>query len=146
MALKRVPLTEEQFGRLSAVGWSVDEVLREHWDKIPGLQRLQDTFAVMASGCPVNPQVLNGISAVAGVDVLAHESRPVFGEPPGNAYHYVVQKTIDLRFPYMLHGPFRCETIVDHWFDAPQLDRYWQAPVAESAAAADPSSKAGEGD
>jgi hypothetical protein len=126
MALKRVPLTEEQFGHLNALDWAVDEVPREHWDKIPGLQRLQDTFVVMASGCVVNPQVLNDISAVAGIDVLAHETRPLAGEPPGNAYHYVVQKTADPRCPYILHGPFRSETIVDHWFDAPQLDRYWQ--------------------
>lgn len=126
MTWKRTPLTNEQFSQLEATGWVIDEVPREHWDKIPGLQRLHDTFAVFASGCVVNPLVLNGISAVAGIDVLAYESRPMAGEPPGNAYHYVVQKTGDPRYPYLLHGPFRSETIVDHWFDAPQLDRYWQ--------------------
>jgi hypothetical protein len=47
----------------------------EHWDNIPGLQPLQNTFAVMASGCNVDPQFLNSIRAVAGIDVLAHQSR-----------------------------------------------------------------------
>jgi len=137
MTVKRVPLSEEQFGLLAAVGWAIDDVPREHWDKIPGLQRLQDTFAVMASGSTANPQVLNGINAVAGIDLLAHESRPMAGEPPGNAYHYVVQKLTDPRYPYLLNGPFRSETIVDHWFDAPQLNRYWQASDAGPDAAAD---------
>jgi hypothetical protein len=125
MAAKRTLLTQEQFDRLGLVGWTIDEVPREHWSKIPGLQRLQDTFAVMASGSVVNPGILNGINAVAGIDVLAHETRPMAKEPPGNAYHYVIQKTSDDRFPYILHGPFRSETIVEHWFDADQLDRYW---------------------
>src|SRR5260370_381018 len=118
MAVKRTPLTQEQFDRLGLAGWTIDDVPREHWDKIPGLQRLQDTFAVMASGCVANPGVRTGINAVAGFDVLAHEPRPMVKEPPGNAYHYVIQKTSDTRFPYILHGPFRSETIVDHWFDA----------------------------
>jgi hypothetical protein len=126
MAVKRTPLTQEQFDRLQLVGgWTIDEIPREHWDKIPGLQRLQDTFAVMSSGCVIAPGVLNGINAVAGLDVLVQEPRPMAKEPPGNAYHYVVQRTSDTRFPFIMHGPFKSETLVEHWFDAPQLDRYW---------------------
>ena len=125
MGAKRTPLTQEQFDRLERVGWTIDEVPQEHWPKIPGLQRLQDTFAIMASGSVVNPGMLNGINAVAGIDVLVQEPRPMAGEPPGNAYHYVIQKITDERFPFLLHGPFTSEAIVDHWFNAPQLDRYW---------------------
>ena len=104
----------------------VDEVPRKNWDKIPGLQRLHDTIGVMASGSITNPLVLNGLNTVAGIDVLTHEARPMADEPPGNAYHYVLQETTDSRYPFLLHGPYRSKTIVDHWFDAPQLDRYWQ--------------------
>jgi hypothetical protein len=37
----------------------------------------------------------------------------------------VIQQISDPRYPFLLHGPFKSETIVEHWFDAPQLDRYW---------------------
>lgn len=98
----------------------------EHWAKIPGLQRLNDTVAVMASGTLSDPGVLNDVeNAIAGADVLVHESNPYPDEPEGNAYHYVVQRINDPRFPYVVHGPFRSETLVDHWFEADQLDRYW---------------------
>ena len=132
MKAKRVPLSEEQFRLLSAIDWTIDDVPREHWSKIPGLQRLQDTFALMASGSLVNPKALNGISAIVGIDVLVHETCPKDSEPPGNAYHYVIQELSDTRWPYLLYGPFRSETVVDHWFDAPQLDRYWQIPNADA--------------
>jgi hypothetical protein len=125
MAIKHTPLTQAQFDQLALVDWTINEIPREIWPKIPGLQRLQDTFSVMGSGSVVNPGILNGINAVAGIDVLAYERNPMGGEPEGNAYHYVIQKISDPRYPYVLHGPFKSETIVDHWFDAPQLDRYW---------------------
>lgn len=120
------PLTQEQFDLLPlGPDWPITEVPRENWSKIPGLVRPDDTIAVMASGCVSNPGILNGINAVAGLDVLAYESTPLGDEPPGNAYHFVVQKINDDRFPYLIHGPFRSETIVPHWFDAPDLVRYW---------------------
>lgn len=127
MARKPIPSTQEQFDCLNIKeGWKIDEVPTEHWNKIPGLQRLCDTIGVLASGCIADSRVLNGIDAVAGIDVLAHESNPKPSETPDNAYHYVVQKTNDPKTPYLLHGPFRSEAIVDHWFDPPQLDRYYQ--------------------
>jgi hypothetical protein len=54
-------LSREQFNLLSTTDhWSINEVPREHWDRIPGLQRLHDTVAIMASGSyspgiPVDP-------------------------------------------------------------------------------------------
>jgi hypothetical protein len=63
---------------------------------------------------------------VAGIDVLAHESNPRKGEPEGNAYHYVFQRTSDPNCPYTMYGPFKSETIVNHWFDAEDLDNYWK--------------------
>jgi hypothetical protein len=125
MSVKRTPLTQGQWDRLGLVGWTIDEVPSKYWRIIPGLKRLQDTFGIMASGSITNSGMLNGINAVAGIDVLVQEPRPRPNEPPGNAYHYVIQKIADERYRFLLHGPFRGETVVDHWFDAPQLDPYW---------------------
>jgi len=130
MPPKRTLLTQEQFDMLGSIGgWGIDEVPKEHWGKIPGLQRIEDTVGVMASGCYQQPKLLNAISAVAGVDVLVHEANPQVdkNENEGNAYHYAVQRINDSRFPYILHGPFRSETIVEHWFDYEDLDAYWKA-------------------
>ena len=50
--MKRTLLTEEQFRLLqTTVAWLIDAVPKQHWNKIPGLERLQDTFGIMASGC-----------------------------------------------------------------------------------------------
>lgn len=126
MAIKRNLLTQEQFDRLPiGPNWKIDEVPPEHWDKIPGIQRLGDTIAIMASGSVSDPGLLNGIHCVAGLDHLVHETRPMKDEPPGNAYHYVIQKTHDPRYPYILHGPFKTETIIQHWWEADNLDCYW---------------------
>jgi hypothetical protein len=126
MAMKRLPLTQEQFDQLPVADhWQIDEVPRELWDRIPGLQRLQDTFAIMGSGSVSDPGLLNGIMSIAGIDVLVNEPNPMAGEPPGNAYHYVFQKTNHAGFPYIMHGPYISETVVPHWFDAPDLERYW---------------------
>jgi len=132
MAIKRSLLTQEQFDQLP-VGdnWQIDEVPRDLWGKIPGLQRLQDTFAIMGSGSVSNPGLLNGIMSIAGIDVLVNEPNPMAGEPPGNAYHYVFQKINDSRFPYIMYGPYISETIVPHWFDAPDLERYWAGGANE---------------
>ena len=129
MAIKRTPLTKEQFRLIKTTsGWNIDEVPREHWSKIPGLQRLDDTIGVMASGCSDDPKVLNNIKAIAGMDVLVHETNPIVDkdEKEGNAYHYVIQKINDDRFPSILHGPIKSETIVPHWFEAEDLNVYWE--------------------
>lgn len=128
MGIKITPLTEEKFNLLSTtIEWNIDEVPRDHWDKIPRLQRREDTFGVLASGTMTDGQVLNGIHAIAGIDVLVHERNPMVdkNEPEGNAYHYVIQKINDKRFPYLMYGPFKSETIVPHWFDSDDLDKYW---------------------
>jgi hypothetical protein len=131
MSVKRTPLTREQFVRLNrAPNWDIREVPPEHWDKIPGVQRLRDTVAIMGSVGITDPQTLNGIHSIAGLDVLTYERNPIEGEPEGNAYHYVIQQINDPRYPYLMHGPFKCETIVSHWFDAEQLDLYWKNELA----------------
>lgn len=128
MAKKITPLTEEKFQLLNTtIEWNIDEVPQNYWDKIPGLQRLESTFAILASGTTTSAQVLNGVNAIAGIDVLVHEENPMIAkkEPEGNAYHYVIQKINDERFPYLMYGPFKSETIVPHWFDSKDLDKYW---------------------
>jgi hypothetical protein len=79
----------------------------------------------MASGSTSDPRILNGISAVAGADVLAIETNPVPGEPEGNAYHFVIEKIKHPDFPYLMHGPFKSGTIVPHWYDSDDLDAYF---------------------
>ncbi len=129
MARKRTPLTSEQFSKLKLTGgWNIDDVPRERWNDIPGLQRLDDTVAVMASGCVDDPKILNGILANAGLDILVSEANPKPHEPEGNAYHYVIQEVKHPEFPYVLHGPYRSQTMVNHWFDVEQVETYWQDP------------------
>ncbi|SRR6266446_2493241 len=131
--MKRTPLTENQFKLLQTTdGWNIDEVPKEHWDKIPGIERLHDTFGILASGTCSDPKILNSVSSIVGFDVLAHESNPntAKNEPAGNAYHYVIQKLERTDYPYLMHGPFRKETLVDHWFDYEDINRYWRADNA----------------
>lgn len=129
MTPKRKPITQEQFGQLATIdGWNTNEVPRKNWEKIPGLLRREDTLAIMVSGTYSDPRILNEINAIAGFDVLVHESSPKThkGEPEGNAYHYVIQKINDYRYPYLMHGPFKSETRVKHWYKADDLDLYWK--------------------
>jgi hypothetical protein len=125
--VKRTPLTTEQFeliGRLP--NWQCYDIPRQDWGKIPGLERLQDTIAVMGSASITDLKMLNGIQAVAGLDVLVHETHPMVdkGEPEGNAYHFVVQKVNHPTCPYILHGPIRCQAVVPHWFKVDDLTAY----------------------
>jgi hypothetical protein len=122
----RYPLTEEQFRQLpTSTGWPIVDIPPEQWSEFPGLVRLDDTVAVMVSGSTSDPRILNSIRAVAGIDQLVHETNPAPGEPEGNAYHFVIQEIRHDRFPYVLHGPFRSETTVPHWFGSSDLYRYW---------------------
>jgi len=133
MRLKRVPLTEQDFQALAALsGWQIDEVPGEHWDKIPGLQRREEILAIMASGDTWDPRILNRLNAIAGMDVLVAESNRMPGEPEGNAYHYVFIRSGDSSHPYVMYGPYRSETRVDHWFEAVDLECYWQPVDGES--------------
>ena len=127
--MKRTPLTAEQFKLLQTTDtWAIDEVPKEHWNKIPGIERLPDTFAIMASGACNDPKILNGISAIVGFDVLACEPNPQLAknEPEGNAYHYVIQKLNRADYPYLLYGPFKNQTVVKHWFEYEDLNKYWR--------------------
>lgn len=126
MAVEHTPLTQEQFDLLGNLeAWSVDEVPPAVWNKIPGIQRLHHTVAIMASGSLLQPLDLNGLCGVAGFDVLVYEPRPKPQEPEGNAYHYVVEQVDNPAIPFILHGPYRAETRVKHWFEADDLDVYW---------------------
>jgi hypothetical protein len=129
MGKKRKPLTQEQFDQLCTTdGWNIDEVPKKNWEKIPGLIRREDTVAIMASGTVSDPRILNQIHAIAGFDVLVHELHPMVhkAESEGNAYHYVIQKINNDRYPYLMYGPISSGTRVDHWFEADDLNSYWK--------------------
>jgi hypothetical protein len=123
---KRIPLTTEDAQPLTRDrDWKLFEIPRQDWDLIPGLQRREDTFACMGSASPNDFRLLNMIQrCVAGFDQLVHETNPKPGEPPGNAYHYVVQESGRQDYPYILHGPFCTETRIPHHFEPADLNAY----------------------
>ncbi len=125
MTIKATLLTIDEFDQLSLnPNWELTDIPPENWNKIPGIERLKDTFAMMGSACPSDPHILNKLSSIAGIDVLTLESNPKVGEPEGNAYHYVFQLTNDPKYPYKMYGPFKLETRVPHWFEVKDLDNY----------------------
>jgi len=106
--------------------WFPIEVPR---DAISGLRlaRPKETIAVWASGSSNNPMLMHSINnVIAAMDVLTHETKPNLAknEPPGNAYHYIIQRLKDSKYPYMLYGPYDDGTIAPHWFDDEDLDLY----------------------
>jgi hypothetical protein len=122
MGVKVTKLNDEQFKNLGTTDeWKINEVPLKFWDTIPNVERLHDTFCIMASGSRTEG-TLNGYSAIAGFDVLALETKRKKNEPEGNAYHYVIQKREDGNY---LIGPFRADMVVPHWFDAEDLSKYW---------------------
>ena len=130
--MNRVPLTEQQF-RLITVpqNWRPVEIPLSTWFHLPRIVRPYDTVAVLGSGCENAPRYLNCILGIAGVDVLVLERNRKTGEPEGNAYHCVFQQTGHPGFPYLMHGFFRSETRVPHWFAAEDLDIYWSSRALE---------------
>ena len=129
MAIKSVKLSEEQFNFLkTSDNWfKTDDVPKEFWGNIPGIQRLHDTIAIMGSANCNDPMYLHGIKdIIAGIDVLTSESNPKFGEKEGNAYHYVIQHIKDDKFPYKIYGPYKTNMKVPHSFDCDDLENYWQ--------------------
>lgn len=122
---KRIPLTEEESQRvIRDQNWNLFEIPRQDWERIPGLQRLEDTIACMGSASPNEARWLNDRHAVAGFDQLVFESNRKPGEPEGNAYHYVVQESGRSDYPYILCGPFLTETRVPHHFGPENLNVY----------------------
>jgi len=127
MSIKPTRLTQKQFELLNTTDdWDLCDVPPKHWGNIPGIQRRRDTFAIKGSANITDPQVLNGINSIAGLDVLTCEKNPKEGEPEGNAYHYVIQQINDPCYLYLMHGPFKSGMFVEHWFKTEQLDRYWK--------------------
>ncbi len=134
MRPKKKALTAAQYSRIERLqGWKVFGIPRVDWNAIPGLTRLEDTIAIMGSADYNDPRLLNSIQAVAGFDQLVYESNPKPGEPSGNAYHFVVQRSNRQDYPYILHGPFKSETRVKHWFDADDLEVYWMEETADES-------------
>ena len=88
--------------------------------------RQEETLSVWISGSYSNPMLAEVENAIAGIDVLTIETNPNINkkEPSGNAYHYILQKINDNKYPFILHGPFKRGTIISHWYDAKDLDVY----------------------
>ena len=131
MSLKHINITQAQFASFFKLDeWHVYDIPKEYWGKIPGIQRLNDTFAIMGSAAIYSPQTQNSINdIIAGIDVLTLEKNPKTNknELPGNAYHYIFQSINDSDFPYIMHGPYTEDKLmkIPHWFNAEDLDEYW---------------------
>jgi hypothetical protein len=127
--MNRYPLTQTQFETLRGSDWQIQELPYSEWDKVPNLPRRDDVVAVFYSGCMNQTKCLNGISSVVGFDIVAHEERPQPGEPALNVYHAVIQQLDAARnpVPFLLHAPFRDETLFGHWGGYELLQKYIDA-------------------
>jgi hypothetical protein len=133
--MKRIPITEEEFRVLYGnPEWRITEIPQERIGQIPHLPRPDDVIGVYTSGDLNGPKILNGISSVLGMDVIAQETNPNVGknEPELNIYHVVVQKLENpiQDFQYLMHVAYRDETLAGHWRSADALDEYIQQPQA----------------
>ena len=127
--MKRIPITEEQFRVFFGnPDWRVTEIPQERIEQITDLPRRSDVVAVYSSGDISQTRILNGVSSVLGMDVIAQETRPKKErkEPELNVYHVVVQK---LQMPvhdyrYLMHVAYTGETLFGHWRGVDVLDEY----------------------
>lgn len=118
---ERHKLTEHQYRILADnTDWGLNDVPREKWGELPDWMT-ENCLGIVASGSLSDPKMLNGLMAVGGIDWLRAETNPRDKEPEGNASHYVITCSGD---QYYLHGPFRSESLVPHWFIADDLDKY----------------------
>lgn len=83
-------------------------------------------IGIFASGDLNATKRLNSQEAVCGMDVFVYEKRPRIADGEGdlNVYHYVITRTGRPDLPYCLHGPFRKETLIDHWPKCLDLEPY----------------------
>jgi hypothetical protein len=118
MKPNHIPLTQTQLDTICyPAGWQIEELSFTCLHQIPKMIRADQLLGGFVSGCRSQPKVLNGFSSIAGMDILRYEPHPQWskGEWHLNVYHYVIQETTHPSFPYLLHGPFRNETIIGHW-------------------------------
>lgn len=133
--MKRIPITEEQFQVFYGnPNWHITEVPQSHIGQIVNLPRPNQVVAVYSSGDLNGPKILNGISSVLGMDVIAQETTPnvAMNEPELNIYHVIVQKLEAPvhNFKYLMHVSYTEETLGGHWRGADALDEYIAQPQA----------------
>jgi hypothetical protein len=128
---RRYPITEEQFNQLfdkKLISWGTVKELPPYLP-FPGQIRVDDTIGVMVSGTASNPQLIEDELAVAGIDLLVHETKPKkypkSKEKESNAYHYIVLKVEDENYPYEIYGPHDgAGADLKHWFGVDDLNKY----------------------
>ena len=127
--MNHYPLKSDEFQQLlNFKDWNIHEVSFDDIQRIPNIPRRPDAVAVFASGDMSATKVLNGITAVFGMDVIVHERRPniLKNEPDLNIYHCVIHKLDNPHngYSYIMHGPSSSETLFKHWEDESILDLY----------------------
>lgn len=129
--MKIVPITQKQFEVFFGnPDWRITEIPQDRIAQIINLPRPNDVLAVYSSGDMNATKILNGVQAVVGMDVIAHETHPRAGEPELNIYHVVVQKLAApvQQFSYLMHVAYTNETLKGHWRGADALDEYINLP------------------
>lgn len=125
-------LRNAQFEKLIGTGeWELHDVPQKDWHLFPDWM-VKDAVGMVISGTGrgiTEEKVLNGLSAVGGIDWLRHETKPKGNEPEGNAYHFVICKVSDDE--YKVYGTYPKGMKVPHHFDASQLDLYWSTTNKE---------------
>ncbi len=127
MSIKHTPITQIQFDALNvSTDWQIIELEMATLKATPGVQRKHDVIGSYISGSITQPKNLNDNSAVIGIDVLAHETKPKThkGEGSLNVYHYIIKHVGRTGFPFVLSGPYCKEALLAHWPEELDLSPY----------------------
>ncbi|MBN8712224.1 MAG: hypothetical protein BGO12_08435 [Verrucomicrobia bacterium 61-8] len=129
MKANHIPITQEQLDKIySSDKWEITEINLEELKVIPKIVRPNDLLGAFISGSQDEPKRLNSYPSIAAFEVLVFEKnpKPEWNEGPVNAYHYVIRRSGNTAFPYILSGPYTTETIIGHHPDELNLDVYNQ--------------------
>lgn len=120
----------------------LDFISTDHWirfDLTPEEARRLASFldaettsvlGVLVSGSLASPrdeQMIHGIKVYAGLDLLRYENKPRPGEPPINAYHYVVGApiTVGNATLHPVFGPHTAGAVLEHHATEAQLTSFF---------------------
>jgi hypothetical protein len=124
--IKKYEITYIQYESiLKLENWKFYDVPQECWNNFKGVERLNDTFAIIGSADVNDPKIIHELSnIISGFDVLTLETNPKPQEPEGNAYHYIIQKIEDPYHQFFLYGPYFEGMATNHWFTSKDLEAY----------------------
>lgn len=134
MKPNHIPITQVQFDRIvSSEKWSIEEMSLDVIAVIPKIVRPDDILGGFISGSLDQPKKLNQYPSVAAFEILVFEKnpKPEWNEGSVNAYHYVIRKSGNSAYPYILSGPYTGDTIIGHHPSGLNLEVYEQREEAQ---------------